>query len=199
MNTFTLSRGRLVAALALTLTVALTPLSTGAAFAQEQAPGNPAEPASRPRFDATPGNPSGCIEEPPFDQRVSPTSLPGYDPQTAPGSAAWQTSAPRRQQQVTWPGGTAVLSLRDKFGTGSRIVRADVYRPDGQHHRFTRWLPASEWANVSYPSDTIDVAVPSRSPNFVSPPPLVGGTYTVIWTDAATEGYIACDGFFVAS
>jgi hypothetical protein len=186
MKTFTLTRGRLVAALALTLTVALTPLSTGAAFAQE------APAPSRQHFDpALNGHLGGCIDEPPADQRVSPTLLDGSQPSGGSG-VGWQTSAPRywlgQRTPPTRPGETAALGLRDKFGTGNRLVLTDVYGPDGQQHGSGRWLlVADNFGYVTYPW------------HFFGAPPLENGTYTVIWRDADSGGYIACDGFFVAS
>src|SRR5262245_26791673 len=112
-----------VAALVALLTLAPVLAWPSSTAAQEPSPGEPV-PTPRPRYSLTGdrGYP-GCVNTPPWDARVQPTS---------PRHGTWQTQAPRPRV----PAGLAVsVGLRDKFGEpggpNDRLpLKLTMIRPD---------------------------------------------------------------------
>jgi len=176
----------------LALVVALAP---SAGHAQEPAPPDAAQiavdeaarqaalAASGPRFDPATGR---CVGLPPESEQVQATLPPGYRPDpTMNGGPGWQVSAPRGWPGPTHAGETVKLSLRDKFGTQPRFVYAQVFAPGGATARDGALLTDDGSGYVTYPS------------SFRQGSPTIPGTYTVVWHDTNTDGFIACDGFVV--
>jgi len=143
--------------------------------------------AAGPRFQVVPNGYGGCVNEPPEDQRVAYTVPPGFVARPGMnGGPGWQVSAPRGWPGPLRPGDPAELALRDKVGVGSRLVYADVVRPDGTFSRAGTILFDDGQGRLVYPSAFRDA------------PPTVAGVYTVVWRDTVTDRFIACDGFEVA-
>ncbi|CAN5443634.1 hypothetical protein BH18ACT1_BH18ACT1_19570 [soil metagenome] len=96
-------------------------------------------------------------------------------------STSLQTSAPRSGV----PGGSVVeLGLRDRVGTGSRAVEAEVVAPSGEAAIAIAQLDGDAWAYLRYPAD------------FAGAPAPRAGTYRVGWRGVG-GGAVACDGFVV--
>lgn len=157
--------------------------------AEGAAPHISAAPTSQqqPRFVPGPGGAwQPCENEPPADQQLAATVPPGFAPQAGMnGGPGWLVSSPRGWPGPIRPGGIATLSLRDKYGTVTRLVSADVVAPDGTSARAASAIFGNNALDFAYPSD------------FTGASPLGAGVYTVIWRATTGDRFIACDGFVV--
>jgi hypothetical protein len=123
--------------------------------------------------------PAAPGDDPPADVSVDDVCR---EARQRPAPAGIQTSAPRSTMA---PGDVAQLGLRDRSGTATRSVVAEVTGPGGAQALHDAELEGAEWTYLDYPSD---FGGPSGTDEL--------GTYRVRWRDAG-GGALACDGFVV--
>jgi hypothetical protein len=123
--------------------------------------------------------PSPPTDEPPADVSVDEVCR-GQRPAPAPPDI--QTSAPRTPMA---PGDVAQLGLRDRAGTASRPVVAEVTGPTGARALEDARLDGPAWMYLDFPADFPGAEGTDRL-----------GTYRVRWRDGGGAA-LACDGFVV--
>ena len=106
------------------------------------------------------------------------------DERAKPAAPGIQTSAPRSAMA---PGDVAQLGLRDRLGTASRPVVAEVTGPDGARAQQDARLEGMAWTYLDYPSEFRGLADTEGL-----------GVYLVQWRDAGGTA-LACDGFVVGA